>query len=219
MEDLKFLRQQDVIDAVRLTRTGITLIGLGSIGSYVGFALAKMGAMLTAYDPDFVEIHNWSNQAYADADIGSLKTVAFMKLIEAYGGHTPNAIAQRYVTGELSEIVISAVDSMESRHAIWRSVRDRPEVRLYVDARMGLETLDVHVVRNDLKKDRVDYRETLFSDVEAVQEPCTARSVCYTPFMAASVVASIVKRYVNDQEVPHRAILDLATYTLITSGL
>lgn len=219
MNNDHFLRQQDVLDAGKLSSIGITLIGLGSIGSYTGLALAKMGALLTAYDADFVESHNWSNQLYSDADIGTLKTVAFMNLLEAYGGHTPNAIAQRYVRQPLSEIVISAVDSMESRNGIWRSVRDRPEVKLYIDARMGLETLDVHVVRNQIKNDRVDYRETLFSDAEALQEPCTARSICYTPLIAASVVCALIKRYVNGESVPNRVILDLATWTLITKEL
>ena len=188
MEDLKFLRQQDVIPAARIQSTGITLIGLGSIGSYVGLALAKMGALLTAYDADFVESHNWSNQMYSDADIGTPKASAFIRLIEAYGGHSPNAVCQRYVDQPLSEVVISAVDSMQSRKEIWHAVRDAPEVRLLINPRMGLETLVIHTVRNFVKKDRVDYTATLYSDTEAMQEPCTARSVCYTPLMAASAV-------------------------------
>lgn len=216
MEDLRFMRQQDIIDGPRLQKTGITLIGLGSIGGYVGLALAKMGAFLTAYDADIVEVHNWSNQAYGDADIGTPKASAFIRLIEEYGSHTPNAACQRYVDQPMSEVVISAVDSMQSRKEIWKSVRDAPEVKLYIDCRMGLETLDVHVVRNKIKTDRVNYTATLYSDADALQEPCTARSVCYTPLMAASVVAAIVKRYVGDEPLPRRVILDLATWTLLT---
>ena len=216
MEDLRFLRQQDVISSARMQSTGITLIGLGSIGSYVGLALAKMGALLTAYDADIVEAHNWSNQMYSDDDIGTPKASAFIRLIEAYGGHTPNATCARYVDQPLTEVVISAVDSMASRKEIWHAVRDSAQVRVYIDARMGLETLDVHAVRPLVKKDRVDYTATLYSDAEALQELCTARSVCYTPLMAASIVCNLVKRYVNDEAIPQRVILDLATFTLLT---
>ena len=216
MNDLKFLRQQDVVPLVRLQSTGITLIGLGSVGSYVGLALAKMGAMLTAFDPDIVETHNWSNQAYGDADISTPKASAFIRLIEEYGGHTPNAACQRYVDQHLSEVVISAVDSMRSRKEIWHAVRDAAEVRLYVDCRMGLETLDVHIVRNFVKKDRTEYTATLHSDDEALQEPCTARTVCYSPMACAAIVGSLVKRYVNDETMPQRVILDLMTWTLLT---
>lgn len=215
MNDDRFLRQQDVISSARLQATGITLIGLGSIGSYVGLALGKMGALLAAYDADIVEAHNWSNQMYSDDDIGLLKASAFIGLMEQYGGHTPNAACQRYVDQPLSEIVISTVDSMESRKTIWKSVRMKSEVRLYVDARMGLETLAVYAVRPQITKDRVVYSNSLHSDSEALQEPCTARSVCYTPLMAAAIVCNLVKRYVCDEEFPNRVILDLATWTLM----
>jgi molybdopterin/thiamine biosynthesis adenylyltransferase len=219
MNEDRFTRQMNVLDAANLSRLDVTLIGLGSIGSITGLALSKMGVVgLAAYDADFVEAHNWSNQMYSDDDIGSLKASAFTRLLETYGGQTPNAVAARYVDQPLSEIVISAVDSMESRKAIWKSVREQPVVKLYIDARMGLETLDVHTVRNGIKKDRVDYTATLVPDDQALQEPCTARSICYTPLMAASIICNAVKRYVNDEEIPHRVILDLATFTLMLDG-
>jgi len=81
---------------------------------------------------------------------------------------------------------------------------------------MGLNTLVVHTTRNYVKSDRVDYTTTLYSDQEALNEPCTARTVCYTPLMAASIVCSHVKRYINGEMIPRRVILDLATHTLIT---
>jgi hypothetical protein len=217
MTESRFLRQSDVLDAAEVSRLAITLIGLGSIGSITGLALAKLGVVgITAYDADFVESHNWSNQAYGDDDIGSLKTTAFTRLLETYGGQTPNAVPARYTDQPLTSIVISAVDSMESRKRIWRAVHDQADVRLYIDARMGLETLDVHIVRPQIKADRVRYTTTLVSDSETLQEPCTARSVCYTPLMAASVICSLVKRFVNDAQLPSRVILDLATFTLLT---
>ena len=182
-----------------------------------GLALSKMGVVgLTAYDADFVESHNWSNQMYSDNDIGSLKASAFIRLLEEYGGHTPNAIATKYVNQPLSEIVISAVDSMDSRKTIWKAVRSQPDVKLYLDARMGLETLVVYAVRPQVREDRVAYSGSLCSDAEALQEPCTARTICYTPLMASSILCSLVKRYVNDEQIPNRVILDLTTFTLMT---
>ena len=43
MNDMRFLRQQDVVDAEKLANLQVTLIGLGSIGSVTGLYLAKMG--------------------------------------------------------------------------------------------------------------------------------------------------------------------------------
>ncbi len=217
MQDDRFLRQQDVLDADKLSRLGISLIGLGSIGSVTGLFLSKMGTVgLRVFDADIVEAHNWSNQMYRNSDIGVAKAEAFRDLLEFYGDMSVNYAATRYVDQPLSEVVISAVDSMESRKIIWKSAREKPEARLLIDARMGLETLIVWTVRPQVREDRVAYSQSLVSDSETLQEPCTARSICYTPLMAASIICNLVKRYVNDEDMPRRIVLDLTTFTLLT---
>jgi hypothetical protein len=218
MNDQRFVRQMDALRMDRLTSLGVTVIGLGAIGSTCAVWLGKMGCVgLTCFDPDVIEPHNWSNQMYADRHIGMLKASALIEVMEQFGGHTPNAVAAQYVDQPLSEIVISGVDSMSSRNTIWKSVREKPEVKLYLDARMGLETLVVHAVRPQVREDRIAYSQTLVPDDRALQEPCTARTVCYTPLMAASVLCNLVKRYANGEHIPGRVILDLATMTMMTN--
>jgi hypothetical protein len=217
MNDQYFVRQQDAVNMSRLTALGITIIGLGAIGSTCAVWLGRMGCVgLTCYDPDVIQDHNWSNQMYRDSDIGSLKASALIDVMEQFGGQTPNAIPRQYVDQDLTEVVISAVDSMESRMTIWRSVREKADVRLLLDARMGLETLIMYAVRPQVREDRVVYSQSLVPDDQTLQEPCTARTVCYTPLMAAAVLCNLVKRFVNDEEMPRRVILDLATFTLLT---
>ena len=98
---------------------------------------------------------------------------------------------------------------------IWKAIRKSPEVRLYLDARMGMETLVVYAVKPQVKQDRLSYSKSLCSDEEALAEPCTARSICYTPLMASAVLCNLVKRYVNDEVIPSRIVLDLATWSLV----
>ena len=216
MNDMRFLRQQDVVDAEKLASLKVTLIGLGSIGSVTGLYLAKMGVVsLTTFDADIVDIHNVSNQAYGMSDVGLLKADAFSVLVENQTGLLLNTIGMQYDGRQHTGIVISAVDSMKSREAIWKAIRDQPQVQLYVDARMGLETLVVHTVRPQIREDRVRYSQTIVPDEQAYQEPCTARTICYTPLMAASVVCNLVKRFVNHEQVPSQVTLDLTTYTMI----
>ncbi|NUO20379.1 ThiF family adenylyltransferase [bacterium] len=216
MNDMRFLRQQDVVDAEKLANLQVTLIGLGSIGSVTGLYLAKMGVCnLTCFDADVVDIHNVSNQAYGMSDVGLLKADAFSILVENQTGVLPNTIGMQYDGRELTGVVISAVDSMKSRETIWKLVREKPEVKLYLDARMGLETLVVYAVRPQVREDRIAYSQTICNDSDALQEPCTARTICYTPLMAASVICSLVKRYVCDEMLPARIVLDLATMTLL----
>ncbi|NUO18955.1 ThiF family adenylyltransferase [bacterium] len=218
MNDMRFLRQQDVVDAEKLANLQVALIGLGSIGSVSGLYLAKMGVVsLTTFDADVVDIHNVSNQAYGMSDVGLLKADAFSILVENQTGVLPNTIGLQYDGRMLSGIVISAVDSMKSREVIWKSVRDQSSVRLYLDARMGLETLVVYAVRPTVREDRIAYSQTLCNDSDALQEPCTERTICYTPLLAGSVLCSLVKRFVCDEMIPARIVLDLATMTLLAA--
>lgn len=215
MNDMRFLRQQDVVDADKLANLSVTLIGLGSIGSATGLYLAKMGVCkLTCFDADVVDIHNVSNQAYGMSDVGLLKADAFSVLVENQTGLTPRTVCTQYDGRQLSGIVISAVDSMKSRETIWKSIRDQSHVQLYIDARMGLETLVVHTVRTQFREDRVRYSQTIVPDDQAFQEPCTARTICYTPLLAASIVCCLVKRLANSEMLPNKVVLDLATLNL-----
>ncbi|MBK6766481.1 MAG: ThiF family adenylyltransferase [bacterium] len=218
MNDMRFLRQQDVVDADKLANLFVTLIGLGSIGSVSGLYLAKMGVgKLTCFDADFVDIHNVSNQAYGMSDVGLMKADAFANLVELQTGVLPNTVGLQYDGRELSGVVISAVDSMASRLAIWKGIREQAAVQLYIDSRMALNTMDVHIVRPQVRTERISYAQTLVSDDQTLQEPCTARTICYSPLMAGSVICSLVKRFICDEQVPSRVILDLATMTLLAS--
>ena len=131
--------------------------------------------------------------------------------MEAFCSFTPRAVAHRYTDEQLTEVVISAVDSMASRKAIWQSVKKQPQVQLYIDSRMGLETLIAHAVRRSSR----DYAKSLHSDSAGLQEPCTARTICYTPLMASAVICNMVKRYVNNEDIPEQIVMDLATYTTL----
>jgi hypothetical protein len=216
MEDLRFLRQQDAVDMIRLTGLGVSLIGLGSIGSYAALGLGKLGVCgLQAWDADVVSVENVSCQLYSDDHIGMPKADAMVQLMEQLGGHTPNATRQRYVDQPLTEVVISAVDSMAARKEIWQSVRLKPEVKLYIDSRMALQTLVVYAVRPNVRDERVAYSQTLVPDSETIQEPCTNRSIGFTAMLAGSILTSLVKRYVNTESLPFRVILDLATFTVM----
>ncbi len=214
--NLRFLRQQDAVDMNRLSKLSVTLIGAGSIGSVTAVWLGKMGIRnLTVFDDDLIQDHNWSNQMYCEADIGRPKCEALEDIMEAFSGFIPRIVLHRYSDQPLSEVVISGVDSMASRKVIWKAVRVQPQVQLYLDARMGLETLMVYAVHPQVREDRVRYSQTLHSDESALQEPCTARTICYTPLMAASVLCNLVKRYINREPLPDKVIIDLATFTVI----
>lgn len=213
---MRHLRQQDAVNMDKLSQLPVTIIGAGSIGSTTAVWLGKMGICnLSVFDDDLIQEHNWSNQMYTEADIGRPKVEALWDVMEKFCSFTPRIVLQPYTDSPLSEVTISCVDSMASRKTIWKAVHQQPQVKLYIDARMGLETLMVFALNPMVREERVKYGKSLYSDANALQEPCTARTICYTPLMASAVICNLVKRYVNAEGIPAQIVMDLATYTTL----
>ncbi len=213
---MDFLRQLDLVNEEQLDFP-VTVVGAGGIGSPATLALAKMGcANLTVYDDDTVEDHNLPNQLYRLADRGKPKVQALREIVEAFTGTTITACPERVEQQRLSGLVVSGVDTMASRKAIWESgVRFNPRVPLYLDARMGAEVGRILAVR-PVDPDHVAwYEKTLFGDDEALEEACTARAIIYNVFSLAGLIASQVKRYATGEDVEREIIFDLRTLTLL----
>ena len=66
----------------------ITLAGVGGIGSYVGFLLARLKpAGLYLYDPDIVEQANMSGQLYGSGDLGQAKVSSLHRMLQVYANY------------------------------------------------------------------------------------------------------------------------------------
>jgi len=213
---MRHLRQQDAVNMNKLSQLRITMIGAGAIGSTTALWLGKMGVNdIWIFDDDKVEEHNWSNQMFRASDIGKPKCQALFDVMHEFGMQTPMVRLEKFVDRPLSTVTISCVYSMASRKAIWKAVRQQTGIQLYIDARMGLETLRVFAFNPMVREERVKYAKSLYSDVSALQEPCTARTICYTPLMASAVICNLVKRFVNGEGIPAQVVMDLATYTTL----
>ena len=85
----------------------VILAGVGGIGSYVGFLLARMKpAAMFIYDDDIVEAVNMSGQLYGQSDLGRAKVSALAEMIRNYAGHSSVfAINERFtIESEASDI-------------------------------------------------------------------------------------------------------------------
>jgi molybdopterin/thiamine biosynthesis adenylyltransferase len=217
---IDYWRQLDLVSPTDLD-FDVTIIGVGGLGSPIALALAKMGCpRITILDDDSVEAHNLPNQLFRLADIGRTKVDALAENLRQYVDADIVAVAER-VDGDrgFQGVVISAVDSMASRKAIWDgSVRYRASVALYLDARLGGEVGRV-LTLSPTNPERVrSYEETLYSDEEASEDPCTAQATIYTTFGIASLVANQVKRHARSEDLTFDQIIDFSTATLIASS-
>lgn len=203
----RFLRQLDIVKPEELN-IPITIIGAGATGSAITLNLAKMGCGdITVWDNDDLSEHNIPNQiCYAFAD-GNSKAHALSLLVYEL---TQTAISPRYnkchkIGKRTKGIVIFCVDTMKTRQKLWKTVHDG--IDLLIDPRMGAEVGHIHIVYPKLKSSRDVYETTLADDAEPL--PCSARSIIYAPSILAGFVASIVKRYVKNQEIPMSMYIDI----------
>ncbi len=213
---IDFIRQREILDPEEIIFP-VTIIGAGGIGSFLAPVLAKMGvSRITIYDPDIVESHNLPNQMFDCDDIGKHKVDALKDAIFRQTRIEINAIKDFYPNGDkLKGIVVSGVDSMDSRQKIWDQIESDPNIKLYVDARLGGEVVEVYSIRPTFREDRKFYKRFLFPDSEAAQLPCTARNIIYNGSTVAGLASAQIKKWIRQEEYPRRVSFCLRTFELI----
>lgn len=212
-------RQADIVSHDKLAQRQVTIIGAGGIGSPTTLALAKMGVeRLTVWDADKVEQHNLPSQFYRVSELEQLKVDALARTVRDYTGMELVPVRELFTKdkrSELSDVVVSGVDSMASRREVWAAVRYNPRITLYVDARMGAEVARVLTVNPCDPDDVKQYEETLYDDKDAAKEKCTAKAIIYNTLSIAGLVANQVKKHVNGEDVVGDITFDLKTLTLL----
>ena|SRR3990167_6264823 len=223
-----FVRQYDILNPA-YCKTPIKIIGAGATGSFTALALAKMGfTNIEIFDADIIAEHNFPNQIYTVKSIGQKKTLALKEIIKDFTEMEIEVKDTMYKNQKLEGIVISAVDSMAVRKQIFDNIQKHPEwkVELLIDPRASAEFARVLSVRTtndtkkvkpvDRKKDLADYKETLYADEDAIQEPCTGRSIIYSVLAMASLICRQIKRFQMNQTLKRDIILDLINDVYLT---
>lgn len=208
----------------------ITLAGIGGIGSYVGFLLARMKpSALFIYDPDVVEAVNMSGQLYSRNDIGYTKASALANMVALYADFG-SVFAEDTRFDEntaASDIMICGFDNMSARSLFFSRwlghVMQKPESErgncLYIDGRLAAEEFQVLCIKGDDKYNINRYNnEFLFSDAEADETICSYKQTTFMANMIASVIVNLFVNFVANQCNPliERDLPFLTTYSAET---
>ncbi|HSV94540.1 MAG TPA: ThiF family adenylyltransferase [Spirochaetia bacterium] len=214
---MNFSRQTGIVSPIVLQTTKVTDIGVGGIGTLLGLTLGKMGVgSLVFLDDDTVESHNIPNQLFRLADTGRPKVEAFKEMLGEFTDSKVETVQQRFDGSQpLNGVVMSAVDSMAARKVIWEKIRFNIHVPLYVEGRMAAEVFRVYTLDpNDL--DMVEaYEKTLYSDQEAVVQPCTQKSIIYTAMVIGGIMAGQLKKWLVGEQYYFLINMDLKNMLLV----
>lgn len=199
MANTKHNRQLDIIDP-KLLNFPIRIIGAGGIGSWTTLALAKMGcSKLTVQDFDKVDITNTGSQIYSDNDIGHDKTEALNFNLEQLGLYDLKRDNSKWEPGQkiTEPVVIMALDSLETRKALWQELKKNPKVNLVIDGRMAGDFLRIFYV--PLNGDYAKYEQYFVERNSIDPTPCTGKAVVYNVFMVASIITNLIKKYAKKE--------------------
>ena len=211
----------------------VILAGVGGIGSYVGFLLARMKpASMFIYDDDIVETVNMSGQLYGQSDLGRAKVSALAEMIRNYAGYSSVfAINERFTNeSEASEIMICGFDNMAARRLFFNKwvnhVQSKPEEErkncLFIDGRLAAEEFQVLCIKGDDEYNINRYsNEYLFSDAEADETICSYKQTTFCANMIASYMVNLFVNFCANQCEPliDRDLPFLTTYNAETMYL
>lgn len=204
----------------------IILAGLGGIGSYVCFLLARMQpTSLFIYDNDIVEAANMSGQLFGRADVDRYKVDAMADMVSMYANYNSVfAIRERFTsTCEAADIMICGFDNMEARKTFFTKWRANAQLKplserkhcLFIDGRLSAEYFQVFCITGDDAPAQEAYVEkALFSDEEADETVCSYKQTTYMANMIGSVMVNLFTNFVANEVAgaPIRELPYLTTY-------
>jgi sulfur carrier protein ThiS adenylyltransferase len=204
----RFVRQQELVPAEKLSDIFISVIGVGAIGRQAALQLAAIGARrIQLIDFDTVDETNVTTQGYSAGDVGQHKvkvTADAVRRVDPQVEVEPvfDRYRQQLTTGQA---VFSCVDSISARGVIWRSVHRR--CNFWADGRMLGEV--IRVLAAVTRADRNYYTETMFPQSAAQPGSCTSRSSIYAASIAAGLMVHQFTRWLREIPVERDLTINL----------
>jgi hypothetical protein len=209
----------------------VGLIGAGGIGAMAALMLAKMGVpYLDVWDDDIVANENLATQLHKLADIGVPKVHGLETTLNLFSDDTKVFAHQARFgsrdsfkdAGQKYDLIVSAVDSMQSRHAIWNTMdaaifTNQIRVTHYLDARMGAESYQQFLVPMFDRSTAIRYEQMLLglTDDMMPDAPCTEKATFYTAAIAAGHIGKTVRDIVRNEWNAHRLVHNIPMNNLL----
>lgn len=195
----------------RIQEKTITLAGLGGIGSYCAFLLARMKPKaIFLYDDDDVEAANMSGQLYGMSDMGNKKVHAISSMCRNYADYRSIfARTEKFTNNsEPSDIMICGFDSMDARNDFYHRWLDLVKAKpieersncLFIDGRLAAESIQVFCITGDDDYSQKKYqRNWLFSSALADETICSYKQTTFCANMIGSIMINLFVNFCANQ--------------------
>lgn len=225
-----FGRQNNTYNAATQNRV-VHIVGCGSLGSYIGLLLAKLGIKnFVLWDSDSVAQHNVANQAFGNDAVGRKKTEELERIIRAnstWTTATRNVVGPPRLTISEEEnftensiiadedcVIFSVADSITPRQLVYNNTQNNVFI---IDARTGSEYGQMFCCDKSVAKDRKQYEQfaMVLPPGGAEDGDCGMQSIAYSTAAVATMAVNSYIRFVNKQPYPHKLDFDFPSYDLM----
>lgn len=191
----------------------IHLIGAGGIGTHAMLTLIELGAEeVHVWDDDTVAPHNRPTQfMYNQSDIGQPKVLGMKRFVESQDfditiiPHERRVDAQTKLTG----IVISGVDDLPERKAIWHAVRGTSLIPFYFDGRISDAHVQAFTITPTNRVQVQRYEKWLKLDEQSTDRSCTTRRNPHSALRTAQVLSINLTSFLRGEPVKDIHRVDL----------
>ena len=211
---------------------GVSVIGLGGIGSHAAFAISRLRPLqMNLFDPDTVEDINLAGQLFNAFSIGRTKTEAVEALLRDYSNYGNIMSHSRTFNPTcdiFTDITVLGLDNMRSRKYVFTDWHDCPRDNiLLIDGRLSAEEFQIFAIQKNDTKAIERYKDFLFSDEEAEPARCSYKQTTFMASMIGDIITNIIVNYATntvenrlfDREIPFFTYYNAATMVFKTEGV
>lgn len=223
--NVSYERQARILDPKIAASTHITIAGCGTVGSNAATQLVRAGFKdLHLIDMDVVEAHNLPSQAFPIEALGQNKAVALAAELHRLSDELVLEVQDfELMGGEQFKpgILISCVDSMEMRKLLFdMSAKGNDNISLWMDYRMGGNTLKAYAfVPTDTKRCG-QYEKTLYSSDEAEPVECGGRTFAPVGALSGAFITQMVTKHLRaNDNPPYYTEMDFDRFDITRIGL
>lgn len=172
--------------------------GVGGIGSWVAFFLARIGHTLHIYDMDTIDTTNMGGQLYKESHVGVLKAEAISEIIKEFSGKDANVFINSTYDkdSQTSPIVFSCFDNMATRKLMFEKWAKQDSRELFIDGRLLAEVGMVFTVQ---KGQEEAYRKELFDDSEVDEVDCSFKATSHAGAYIGSIMTNSLNSYLSNK--------------------
>jgi molybdopterin/thiamine biosynthesis adenylyltransferase len=194
--------------------TPVSVGGVGGIGSWLTFFLARIGVQCQVYDFDMIDYTNLGGQMYGQHQIGVAKTRAVQNTVRDFCGDADSELVVmmgKYKGTDVQPITFSCFDNMEVREVMfnkwvemWGRNRRLGQACAFIDGRMTVESFQVYIVQPNEESIQA-YRETLFASSQITDPLCSMKATSHIGAMIGSYMAQAFTNIISNHNIGFEA--------------